>query len=540
MLSLGKPTIVRLFAEDRFLFWAALVLSALVLLPLTQTDVLPLVDLGTHLGLIAQISRILSGDPMAVKHYMLQPHPSPYVVVYAMLWASTRLFGLYLGAKLVVAFAVLLTPLGVMRLAHALGRSPRMALWAYALCWDFNQSMGFLAFTTTTGLAFFFLGRAAEALGGTERQPLRWWVTTAALGLILAMSHAHVAGTASALVGAMALTELPNTRRFWRGFWISTVPTFALLPWLVWSRLDNAGREVDIVAPTLGLWPNAGARVGQLFQSTFGIVTPTLGRCIEGLTFLCLLVMPLVYAAMRPGLDQSRRYVLGMYVASWFFFLVMPHELYAPFYQYFINDRHVIYILLIGLLLPAPLFNSRRGLRMLAPGIVLAALMACTITWQFNQFHHHIAPFWRIADRIPPGSRYTVIFYEHKTPESGLRSITQLPAYVVAEKGGFMPFLFHTPNLPVLYVAKEMLSVPPWYDGLDFDMLRDTEGYDYLIVQGEPEESFYKIARDRGLPAPPRFPKEVLLRTRQYTVEHRLTSGEWRLYEIVKTPPRAG
>jgi hypothetical protein len=486
MRGLRLPTLLRYLAEDRLLAVTTAVLSVLVLLPLTQTELVPIVDLPIHAALVSQLNRLLAGDPVASEHFMLQPHPAPYWLLYLLLWGAMSAFGTFLGCKLVMAFALLVVPLGFIRLCGAIGRSPRIGLWAFAFCWDFNQSMGFQAFTMTTGLSFFFLARCLDAL---ERPSLsgRWWTGTVGLGLLLANSHAHAAGTASVLAGALALAELPDRRRFWRMGWLSTVPVLALVPWLLATQLHKVGTERDPVSHAVGLWPNAGLRVSQLLDNTFHVVAHIVARNVAGLTLLILLLLPLLYA-LGAGWTRDTRRAVGLYVSMWVFYLVMPEILFRPFYQWFINTRFASSLLMLGLLLPARRFRGREAW-LLAPGVLVAAALALCVTWQFHTYRREVAPFWRVIDRFPAGSRVNWVLWENGTRSSVFRSITSLPAYLITEKGGYSPHLFQSPNLPVVYRDAAHLGFAPWYQPWEFDPVGHARGYDFVLVQGmSPEE----------------------------------------------------
>ena len=62
----------------------------------------------------------------------------------------------------IMLLAVMLLPLGTMRLLLALGRDPRMGLMAFALAWDHNMYWGFLAFHLGLSVALFAIAYAYD------------------------------------------------------------------------------------------------------------------------------------------------------------------------------------------------------------------------------------------------------------------------------------------------------------------------------------------------------------------------------------------
>ncbi|MCU0698489.1 MAG: hypothetical protein MUC96_18465 [Myxococcaceae bacterium] len=508
------PNVFRILRADRFLLAGVCLLSVAVLAPLAQTPILPLNDLPNHVAMSALLRHMWSGDAVAAFHFELQPHPAPYWLTYLLLLAASYLFPTLTGAKVVVALCLLSVPLSTMRLLLALRRSPRLALWSFALCWDFSLSMGFIAYTLSVSLGFVFLARCIESLDAKPRRSSL--LVTVLLGLLLAQSHAHAAGGAAVLVFAVAVLEF---RRRWvllRGLALSAVPVLGLVPWiLLGARSEGRARP-----ETIGHWPDVGERMSRMFHYTVDLVNGQTERNVLGLAFVFLLLAPLVLAAWTGGDGNSAR-PRALYLAAWALYVVMPASLVWPFFQLLIHERHATMILLLGLALPAASFTGRQAWRLI-PGGVVALAVAAVITVQCARFSTEVQPFLAVVDAVPPSSRIAWVLWQQRTPESVRDTIPQVPAYLLAEKGGYSPYLFQTPNLPLRYRADRHRPHPHWHHPDQFTLAQHGIHYDYVLVQGKQLDRF-----QQGLIEAPegRFRASVVLE-----------SGIWRLYQMRREP----
>jgi hypothetical protein len=511
---IARPTTLRLLRSDRFLLASACVLSLAVVAPLTQTPILPLNDLPNHVAMSALLRHMWSGDSVAAFHFEVQPHPAPYWLTYLLLLAASYVFPTLTGAKVVVALCLLSVPLSTMRLLVALGRSPRLALWSFALCWDFSLSMGFIAYTLSVSLGFVFLARCIESLDGSPK-----WsslLVTVLLGLLLAQSHAHAAGGTAVLVFAVAVLELRRRSVLLRGVALSTVPVLGLVPWiLLGARSEGRARP-----ETIGHWPDVGERMSRMFHYTVDLVNGQTERNLLGFAFAFLLLAPLILAAWTGGDGNSAR-PRALYLTAWGLYALMPASLVWPFFQLLIHERHATMILLLGLAVPASAFTGRQAWR-LVPGGVVAVAVATVITVQCARFSREVEPFLAVVEAVPASSRIAWVLWQQRTPESVRDTIPQVPAYLLAEKGGYSPYLFQTPNLPLRYRADRHRPHPHWHHPDQFTLAQHGIHYDYVLVQGKQLDRF-----QHGLIEVPegRFRASVVLE-----------SGIWRLYRMSREP----
>ncbi|MGV3619272.1 MAG: hypothetical protein ACO1OB_00565 [Archangium sp.] len=495
------------WAKDRWLRGATLVLAAACLFPLTQTAFVPLTDLPNHVALASVIGDLFGHDALTVHHFMLQPRPSPYWLFYLAILLPSYVLAPQLAAKLVVALGLVLIPLGVMRLRFALGRSPWLGLWAFAASWEFSFNMGFVAFSLATGFSLFFLARVVE-----QRSGWRQHAVTVALGLLVSASHAHAAGVASVLAFALALAELPKWKNGLRVAGYALVPVLGLLPWVL---LGPRGERAPM-PPQIAVFPSLDVRLSSMFDLSLGLSAEPLSKNVLAVCFVVLLLGPLLLlGASRSGGADLRR-PIALYAAAWVLFAAMPSELRWPFAQLLIYERHATLILLMGLLLPSAEFSGAQRW-LLAPGLAASLLVAGCATYLCRTYGEATAPFVQIIDAVKPHSRVAALLFSHRTEASLRDTLSQLPAYIVANKGGYYPHLFQTPNLPARYIESAHLPSPPWNRPTALDASAWAFAYDYVLVQGKANDPLHA---------------GVYQGPRPFRLDVAADAGMWRLYSV--------
>lgn len=123
-----------------------LLMAIVGLVPLFCTPLLPFADLGSNIGAAGLLIDAALKRGVVGYHYWLQLRPLPYWTGYIIMAAASAVGGPLFSVKFLTGVLVVLLPLSVMRLLIALGRSPRIALWAFAFVWDHNVYWGWLTF----------------------------------------------------------------------------------------------------------------------------------------------------------------------------------------------------------------------------------------------------------------------------------------------------------------------------------------------------------------------------------------------------------
>lgn len=465
-------TLYRHTRHDRLLALLTAVLITVCLAPLAVTTVVPLIDLPHHVALSRLLWDVIFKQGNAAAHYTADPTPAPYWTVYFLLAVSNRIFGVYAGTKVVVGLCALSVPLGAMRLAIALGRSPRLALGAFLLVWDFNLYFGWLNHVLGVGLALFALAQLFEA--ETPRAALRAWP----VGVALALTHVLPFGFFALAAGLSAIVKR-------RGLVIHAVglalPALALGPWLVRSfagpRVTDPGLVFDRI----------DVRLKEFFTYTLGSgPLTTNGVNAEGFAFLLLLLGPLFFFLLpqRPQ-RVSRALALVPLLAALLLYFALPLAVARPVEHWGTYPRFASLILLGVMLLPNPRLTGPQAFWVL-PGAVLSAWSSLSVAAQFRAFDAEIAPFYEVLKRVPAGASLLPLCYDNVFPSVRLRLGESLHGYITGNTGGFNPYLFgQTTNL-VHYRDEGRPPAPPGWgrDPRSFSMQAYGQHYDYLLVQG--------------------------------------------------------
>jgi hypothetical protein len=518
--------LLRALRGDRPLAFALGGMTLVALLPLFLTPVLPSTDLGAHVALAAQLPRLLAGDALAREHFQLAPVPTPHTLGYLIVALSAPLLGALTAAKLLVGAAVVAVPLAVMRLRLALGRSPWLGLWAFALSWDFNLSVGFVAMNLGTAVALWFVALALEWHDGLARGRARL-AGLLGVGVLVALAHGQAALTVLTVLGVMALVDrLAGRRVRWLAA-LSLWPALVLVPY-VWSVVASAGPYPTAGAPLD--FPNLGQRVEQLFLSTLDLVTPQLGRNVEGLTFLFVALLPLLYGIGGGGERAGLRRALAFYAGAFALFLALPETMHWPAPHVLIHQRYGALVLVAGLLVPELPAGRSRPL-LLAPGVVAALSMAAVVSWQAHSFAREVRGLPAVLEAVRPQSRVHWVVWQNGTPDSVRFTLTTSLAYVTAERGGYAPHLFPGAALPVSLRSNAQLPFAPWNAPEAFHPVTHGKHYDYVLVLGlrPPQPGTAPSPESAGRePAPP----ERLLASRSLEIALTEHSGPFSVYEV--------
>lgn len=503
----------RIVREDRLLAVAYVALAISALVPLARTMFLPLVDLGSNVGAAGMIPHWLAGESVARHHYTLNPIPTPYWTAYAIMSLSSWAAGPVVAHKVIVALDVLLLPLAAVRLAHALGRDPRVGLLAFALVWDENLYWGWVSFALGMPLGLFALARLIDAR--TVREALR----VVQLSLLVALTHIHavvmlvVVGVGVAIAGAIVgRSLLAGLARAAVGLSGTGV---VMLPWLSQRFLPQASRDAGVTPLSMG-FPPFDERIANLYQASLHVVPTTQGVRVTTATFfvllgtaLCLAALPSVRVSPRRDAAAAAALlgVAGLY-------LLLPFDVSGPVTHWWTYPRYATYTLLIALLVARPRLE---GVRLLAlgPAAAMTVALHLEVGEQFASFHERAAPYAEIVAAMQPNKTFLPLDFQTADPLLRHAPFGQLHGFAAAAKGNYDPHLFDEVNNPLLFRHENMLPCPSWRAQQEFTLDAHGKHYDYIVVRGLGDDPLRGGVKAGGVAA--KLVKEA---------------GEWRLYEV--------
>ncbi len=507
-------TTLRMFRDDRFLRYATLFLSASALLPLTMTPILPLVDLGSNIGAASLLDDAIWGSGIIAQHYKVNLTLIPYWTVYLLIAVFEQFVRPLIAAKIVVGLAVVLLPVSVMRLLLALGRSPRLGLWAFVLSWDNNLYWGWITFQFGMVLALFVLAKLIELRTTADA----WRLLP--LTICVALTHLNAIALLLCAGGLIALTrrtvfDLPRYALALSG---AVLP---IVPWVL-SKLGAPIHKTE-----------TGAVTGAASRFAFDMHTPetklsklftfTLNNWPEAeqiaqVTFASLLLGCLLLPLLpqRTPAMRLRWASFAIFCSAAGLYFALPFAVSGPVVHWYTYPRYATYALIGLLTVPTAALLGRATLALL-PVMVCAVALHYETAVQFRSYGEYVSPYLEIIARLPKNTRFIPLdFDDYRFRGTRQAVLGQLHGYAAAERASYDPHLFDEVNNPLLYRRDRKLPHPNWFAPSSFTMRAHGRYYDYVIVHPHNRDP---LRRGRNAPE----------------VSMIKEAGEWRLYKV-KSP----
>jgi hypothetical protein len=470
-------------------------LTTVALIPVWHQRMLPLLDTPDHLALARAWHDYHDPASHLADYYTLRVRLVPYMLFYGLIHALLFVCKIEIANKLVLSGYLVLFPLSVLALARALGRSPWLALGAFALAFNPGWAYGFTSYVLATCLVYFGWAALLRALDSGRR---RWFV---AVGVLAALCYlGHVLAWTLFGLGAIGLVLL-DVRRWRRGLSaaLAMLPSLGLaLFTMVVERKERAYTKTG--DHFVAVWHSVGRlaklmpkRMLELFPGPLDMVV----LATLALTTLVLCVWrgpgapPPESPPRSPSVAASpsgtRRLLLlvGLLLAA---YAALPYSISKPMSWWYVGPRVPALLAPLLLLLPA---RAPSGLRrwLLVPALVGCVVLPLHLTRLYGDFNQRNVGLLRLIDKLPRGTRVMVLARGliRRDPEASADPSSTTPVYwhfmswPMALKGGMSPYLFDQgipvrprPGLPRYDVSRT-----------DFITTRTAPQFDYYIVHGE-------------------------------------------------------
>jgi hypothetical protein len=420
----------------------ALGVTAYVLVaPLLVSRYLPMTDLPFHAASGAIFRHYWDPAYHLREQFALHPFASPYVSSYAVVAASMLVFSMPVAVKISVAAMLVLVPAGLAVLFHGAGKSPLLGLLGLGLCWGNLTHWGFLNYVAALGLFAMVVGFTLLVV----RRPTR----RRQLGLFLALvalffTHVYRFPFALAAVAGTALVMYPATRRLWP---VLSPLLPAVLLFAVWWVLRPSALGGEIA---LGFHP--GRLVHELGDDL------TRGFVDRGVMDALLLQIDVAWAvafvcaahAAGRWARGFRRFTardagvtlapLGCAAVFLVLFVIMPEWIGAWWYVY-PREATAAAVILCG---ACPDLPRAAWLRVpLVAALSLAAIgVGRQVASHYAEFAAPGEDFYRITRALPQAPRLFYLIFDHEGTTRSATPFIHLPAYVQAEKGGWLSWHF--------------------------------------------------------------------------------------------------
>ena len=412
--------------------------------PFTAARYAPMTDLPFHAAQTGAIRHFFDPTYHLRDQFELHPLAVPYMSSYVIGALFMFLVPAHVAVKIAAVSMLALLPAGLAVLFHGMKKSPLLGLAALPIAWSHLTHWGFLNFVGALGLFAMTIGVTLLLLDAPSR---RRQITLSAVLVLLFFTHVFRFPFAIAGVVAAAVVMYPATRRF-RPILAPLVPPLVLFA--VWMRvrpaaiggpIDLSGFDLKRLAELRPLLleggfhdPNEAAAIVTSYRAIGLVATVSL----------------VAFALSGRAAGWSRRawtfaigsHVLALGCAGAFLlsFLMLPMQAGVWWYVY---PREATALALVAL---GALPDLPRAALLRAALVLTLALgpigQTRAIAKNYRVFDQATADFHDIIQEIPRAPRLLYLVFEHGGSTKKQTPFIHLPAYVQADKGGWLSFHF--------------------------------------------------------------------------------------------------
>ena len=474
VLPRSRTSLRQALMADRLLRWTTLALLVAAMIPLFLTPFLPFSDLGINTASADLIWDTAAGVHPAATFYDVQFKPLPYWTTYGMCAVLGKLFGPLMAAKILTALILALVPLGTMRLLLALGRDPRLGLWAFAVSWEHNLYAGWMAMMFGVGLASFVLAWMidAETVGDGAR--------IAPYAALIGLTHVQATWLFGLAGGVLTFTTGPLRRRLAIHAVVFAGTLAVVVPWLLGQMLGGGGGGGTSFSFE---WHAPAHKVSQFFAYSLDNFSRRDAERAAAITLVVLVLGPLLLGLLPARPTTHRLSPVLLLAVPGALYALLPFAINGPISHWYTYPRYSTVVLLWLLLIPRPRLHGWAATAVL-PGVLAALLMDVKAIEQFAAFGRRTRPFLDIIEQVPPKAAVLPVVLDDNDPDPDLKlpPYHQFYAYITAFGHGYSPYLWGNNSIPLIYRPGVSLPAPFW-NGV-FSMDAHGKHYDYILVQG--------------------------------------------------------
>jgi hypothetical protein len=472
---------------------ATLATAAVIVVPLAVVRYPPMVDLPAHAAQSATFRHYLDASWHFQEQFELRPFEVPYLSFYAVGALAMLVLPPPAAMKVAVAVMLALLPLGLALLLRGMKKSPLLAVCALPLLWNPLAHWGFLNYLGALGLQAASVGLTLLLL----ERPAR--ARQAALCLALCavfFSHVFRFPFAVATVVGTTLLMAPVTRRVWPvvpaltpplllfgAWWVMRPPSLQTMPELAFYP-DRGGKVVESL---VGAFQGSGERRALAFAAAM----------LALVAALAVVARSASRAPPPPRREQRWRrattlVALGCAATSLALFFALPMQVGTWWYIY-PREAVATAFLALALLPDLPRAIWVRG-AVLAGAVVAAMPLTALVTRSYASFDEETHGFASLVQQLPQAPRLLYLVFDHSGTNRSISPFTHLPAWVQAERGGWISHHFESFGAtPVRYrprAGREDIippPTPPTWEGRP-DLFRvEVQGrfFDWFLVRSE-------------------------------------------------------
>ncbi len=481
--------------EDVLAFAALAVVVYAVVAPFLATRYPPMTDLPFHAAQSSALAHYWNPAYHFREQFELHPVAVPYLSMYAIAALLMVVLPPVIAVKIAAVVMLALVPGGLAVMFHGMKKSPLLGLLGLGLCWCNLTHWGFLNFMGALGLFAMSVGLTLLLV---DAPSVRRQAALALTLVALYFTHIFRFPFGICAVVGTAVVMYPATRRL-RPVALPLVPALALMA--LWLKV----RPTELSA---GFGPMQIHKerlkefVGLL---TGGFTDPAERVAFDGFLRIAFIVAALAIAVavavavMKKGRDRRATLawdvgvtVVPLACAAVFLvlFLVLPMAIGLWWYVYPREATATAFIAL-GAFPDLPRSFWLR-LPLVAALAVGGTGIARVVVANYARFEPVTQDFAAITREIPPAPKLMYLVFDHGGSTRSTTPFIHLPAYVQAERGGWLGFHFATWGAsPVHYRPRDEPGavVPPevplrweWTPQI-FDVRRHGAFFDWFLVR---------------------------------------------------------
>ncbi len=449
------------------LLWLAWVCAAAAIvyvvgLPFWVTEYPMMTDFPFHTATASVFRHYTDAGWHFEEQFVLQPFAVPYVSLYALSALFMLVLSPVAATKLAAALLLALMPIGLMVLCWGMRKSPFLGLWGLVPVWGVLSHWGFVGFLSAMGLFAMSIGLALRVVERPSPK-LQGWL----IACLLFLFFTHVFRFPFAL-GALMIVGLlmHNQADSIKGLVIPfSVGTALFVVW--WF-----GRAGEISMDIQWVWPPAMWRFSEARTYLFDVFVSdddvrTFGRV--GLFFLltAAVLLAIAFARLRGWAKNSwvlgaNGVVVAVILISLSLYVALPMEIGSWWYVY--PRELTVALFFLPALLPNLPPKTWAHLGFVIWTAVAVAPIGEVTAEAHREFGTTTTHFREIVRELPRAPKLLYLVYDHHGSRARNSPYVHLPAYVQAERGGWISFHFaELGHSPLRYRSRENPNavVPP-------------------------------------------------------------------------------
>ena len=489
---------------------AAALAIAVVAWPLSRVTYPPMTDLPMHAAQSGALRHFLDPSFHFRDQFELHPVAAPYFSTYVLGALFMLVMPASLAVRIAVGIALLMIPAGVAVLAWGMRKSPLLGLAAAPLVWCHVTHWGFINFVSAIGLDAMAVGLALRLV---DRPSRRMHVALGAC--LVAVFSTHIFRFPYAVAGVLGAALFAAWGRSVSYGWsarareigrrasivlLPMLPSLGLFAWFWSDRPRTLAPTPEEMAPTLDL-----GRIHEMvpylvggFRDPAELAAARVALGVIAGVAVAALAARWGRADASPVTDSSdrrfRRFatvaVGGNVFAMLVGYLALPIAMGAWWYIY---PREITATVVLGLALLPDLPRIRGARAVAVMALAGGALWFASVSAKhFEAFERRTADFRRIITRIPKAPKLLYLVYDHSGSARTVTPWIHLPAWVQADRGGWLSFHFAAFGAsPFRYRTDGGAIVAPmvperWeWEPAQFDVMRHGRGFEWFLVRSQ-------------------------------------------------------